>query len=254
MKAIHVFVVFIAVSLLVIGCSTSKQASKEATIPVTEAEKGKDTSEGMKPEKESSSKTKNEKTLALETTSESTTDETTENTTEKTSDNSTDKLTQPLDPKKHKLLLAIKEQAEKGKLKGITTSLGTAYKEIEKTYGKPKSISNDECWTYSYDHPKTTADFYYDHDSCGEELNQVKPTTKLNRITVESAYYDVKLTENDIRKGLGEPTNAYDNEAYGGYDMYYNVGKYQIFIKVDNNSPDRSVSTISVRTPLDFDK
>ncbi|WP_258073304.1 hypothetical protein [Brevibacillus laterosporus] len=254
MKAINVFVVFFAVSLVVIGCSTPKQAGKEATIPVTEVEKGKNTTEGMKPEKESASKIKNEKTLASETTRESTTDESPENTTEKTSDKSTDKLTQPLDPKKHKLLLAIKVQAEKGKLKGITTSLGTAYKEIEKTYGKPKSISNDECWTYSYDHPKTTADFYYDHDSCGEELNQVKPTTKLNRITVEPAYYDVKLTENDIRKGLGEPTNAYDNEAYGGYDMYYNVGKYQIFIKVDNNSPDRSVSTISVRTPLDFDK
>ncbi|QDX95809.1 DUF4309 domain-containing protein [Brevibacillus laterosporus] len=177
-----------------------------------------------------------------------------EATSKSTTDESSDKPAEPIDENKHKLLLAIKEQAEKGKLKGITPSLGTAYKEIEKTYGKPKSISNVECWTYSYDHPKTTADFFYDHDSCGEELNQVKPTTQLNRITVEPAYYNVKLTENDIRQGLGKPTKAYVNEGYGGYDMYYNVGQYQIFIKIDDNSPDRSVSTISVRIPLDFDK
>ncbi|MBM7110379.1 hypothetical protein [Brevibacillus laterosporus] len=250
MKAINVFAVFMAVSLVVIGCGTPKQADEEVTIPVTEAEKGKDTTEGMRPEKESASKTKNEKTLALETTSESTTDESTENTTAKTSDKSTDKLTQPLDPNKHKLLLAIKDQAEKGNLKGISTPLGTAYTEIEKTYGKPTSISNFECWTFSYDHPKTTADFFYDHDSCGEELNQVKPTTKLNQITVEPAYYNITLTENDIRQGLGKPTESFVNEAYGGYDMYYNVGKYQIFIKIDEDSPERSVSTISVRIPL----
>ncbi|WP_242066368.1 hypothetical protein [Brevibacillus laterosporus] len=144
MKAIHVFAVFMAVSLVVIGCSTPKQAGKEVTIPISEAEKGKDMAEGMKPEKESARKTKNEKTIALETTSESTTDETTGNTTEKTSDKSTDKLTQPLDPNKQNLLLEIQDQTEKGKLKGIKTPLGTAYKEIEKTYGQPKSISNFE--------------------------------------------------------------------------------------------------------------
>ncbi|TPG71453.1 DUF4309 domain-containing protein [Brevibacillus laterosporus] len=194
----------------------------------------------MQQEKENVKKTEEETTINSESTSKPITDEPSD--------------IQPIDDNKHKLLLAIKEQAEKGKLKGITTTLGTAYKEIEKTYGKPNSISNVECWTYSYDHPKTTADFFYDHDSCGEELNQVKLTTKLNRITVAPAYYNVQLTENDIRQGLGKPTKAYVNEGYGGYDMYYNVGKYQIFIKIDDNSPDRSVSTISVRTPLDFDK
>ncbi|AIG26391.1 hypothetical protein [Brevibacillus laterosporus] len=170
-----------------------------------------------------------------------------------TTDKPTVKSTEPLDSTKRKLLLDIKEQAEKGKLKGIKTSIGTAYNEIEKAYGKPK-VANVECWTYSYDHPKTTANFFYDHDSCGEELNQVKPTTKLNRITVEPTYYNVQLTEHDIRQGLGEPTNAYNNEAYGGYEMYYNVGKYIIFIQVDNNSSDRKVSSISVRTPLVFEK
>ncbi|AKF95657.1 hypothetical protein [Brevibacillus laterosporus] len=170
-----------------------------------------------------------------------------------TTDKSTDKSTEPLDSTKSKLLLDIKEQAEKGKLKGISTSIGTAYNEIEKAYGKPK-VANVECWTYSYDHPKTTANFFYDHDSCGEELNQVKPTTKLNRITVEPTYYNVQLTEHDIRQGLGEPTNAYDNEAYGGYEMYYNVGKNQIFIQIDTDSSDRKVSSISVRTPLVFEK
>ncbi|CCF16577.1 putative lipoprotein [Brevibacillus laterosporus GI-9] len=250
MKAINVLTVFMAVSLIVIGCGTPKQADKEGTIAVTEAEKGKDTAEGMKSEKESNSKTKDENTIASETTSDSTTNESTENTTVKTSDKSTDKLTQPLDPNKSKLLLAIKDQAEKGKLKDIKTPLGTAYKEIEKTYGKPKSISNTECWTFSYDHPETTASFFYDHDSCGEELNQVKPTTKLNQITVDPAYYNITLTENDIRQGLGKPTEAYVNEAYGGYDMHYDVGKYQIFISVDEDSPNRSVNSISVRIPL----
>ncbi|WP_233882745.1 hypothetical protein [Brevibacillus laterosporus] len=235
MKIAHVFAIFTAISLLLVGCSTSEQADKDVNIQISEAKKEVAT------EKKSIRKTEEGNSTDSGATSKATTDK------------STDKSTEPLDSTKSKLLLDIKEQAEKGKLKGITTSIGTAYNEIEKAYGKPK-VANVECWTYSYDHPKTTANFFYDHDSCGEELNQVKPTTKLNRITVEPSYYNVQLTEHDIRQGLGEPTNAYDNEAYGGYEMYYNVGKNQIFIQTDTDSSDRKVSSISVRTPLVFEK
>ncbi|MDN9009042.1 DUF4309 domain-containing protein [Brevibacillus laterosporus] len=235
MRVVHILAIFTSVSLLLVGCSTSKQADKEINIQISEAK------QEVAAERESISKTEVGNSTDSGAKSKAATDK------------SADKSTEPLDLTKSKLLLDIKEQAEKGKLKGITTSIGTAYNEIEKVYGKPK-ITNVECWTYSYDHPKTTANFFFDHDSCGEELNQVKPTTKLNRITVEPTYYNVQLTEHDIRQGLGEPTNAYDNEAYDGYEMYYNVGKYQIFIRVDTDSSDRKVSSISVRTPLVFEK
>lgn len=51
MKIVHVLAVFASISLLLVGCSTSKQADKDVKIQVSEAKKG------MESEKESISKT-----------------------------------------------------------------------------------------------------------------------------------------------------------------------------------------------------
>ncbi|WP_254660717.1 hypothetical protein [Brevibacillus laterosporus] len=119
-KVAHIFAIFTSISLLLVGCSISKQADKDVNIQVSEAKKEVET------EKKSTRKTEEGNSTDSGATSKA------------TKDKPTDKSTEPLNSTKSKLLLDIKEQAEKGKLKGIKTSIGTAYNEIEKAYGKPQ--------------------------------------------------------------------------------------------------------------------
>ncbi|GIO03813.1 hypothetical protein J5TS2_44810 [Brevibacillus halotolerans] len=90
MKAVHVLAIFASISLLLVGCSTSKQADKDVKIQVSEAKKG------MESEKESISKTEEGTQIDSGAKRKATTD--------KPTDKSTDKSTEPLNSTKSKLL------------------------------------------------------------------------------------------------------------------------------------------------------
>ncbi|MFP3468016.1 hypothetical protein, partial [Leifsonia sp. SIMBA_070] len=78
----------------------------------------------------------------------------------------------------------IMESAKEGRIKGVNMPLGSTYGEVTSRYGQPKTIGNNECWTYSYEHPKSAAAFYYEHDSCNSEAAPLQNETIVNQIAV----------------------------------------------------------------------
>ncbi|USG66742.1 DUF4309 domain-containing protein [Brevibacillus ruminantium] len=146
----------------------------------------------------------------------------------------------------HQLLKEMKSEAENGRMKGIDLPLGATLGEVQERYGKPKSFSNDECWTYSFDHPDTDAVFFYQHDACSQENEQITDDIQMNKITVSPSFFQITVHEKDIRKALGQPSDEYENEAYGGYYLKYRTGDYQLIFVIWEDSVNREITRVSI--------
>ena len=146
-----------------------------------------------------------------------------------------------------KFIIEIKEDASKGRMKGIDTPLGTTYQEIVDKYGEPKGISNEECWTYSYGHLKNdNTVFYFYHDSCNNRRNILEPETILNKISASPEFLDIQMTESNVKLALGKPDEEYLNEAYGGYYLIYDLVQYRLIFIAEENSNTKYIYRVQV--------
>lgn len=170
---------------------------------------------------------------------------------EEASSSSPQAVTQQADSAaKTQALAEMKESAMNGRIKGIELPLDSMYQEVVRMYGEPAGIDNVECWTYSYGHTLPEVFFYYNHDSCGSDLNVLKPGAIVNKITVSPDYFKLKLTTDDVKAALGQPGKEYEDEAYGGYYLIYDAAPYQlVFVTVDDNPESKDIRKISVLKP-----
>ncbi|MFD0871965.1 Uncharacterised protein [Chlamydia abortus] len=154
-------------------------------------------------------------------------------------------------PDKEKEIIAgIKEEALYGRMKDVGTALGSTFQEIVETYGEQEGIGNQECWTYSYGHPAIDAIFYYDHDSCSgaHEPNRLQQGTVLNKISVTPELFNIQMNGKDVKEALGEPDEEYWSESYGGYYFIYDLDTYRLEFIADENSADKEVYQIDLRS------
>ncbi|WP_222708534.1 hypothetical protein [Paenibacillus sp. N3.4] len=147
---------------------------------------------------------------------------------------------------KQNVLMGIKEEVKNGRMKGIEIPLNSTFQTVVKVYGEPKGISNNECWTYSYDHSKINAMFYYDHDSCSNERNLLKPESILNQISVTPDFFHISITEEDVKNALGKPNKEYLNEAYGGYYLIYEISNSKLIFITEEESSAKKIGKINV--------
>lgn len=146
------------------------------------------------------------------------------------------------------LLLELKADAEKGMMHGIELALGASFEQVKARYGEPQEIRNSECRTYSHGHSETNAYFFFAHDSCTnlEELNELKPDSILNQISVSSEQFHVEITEQEVRHVLGKPDKEYWRESYGGYHLLYELDRFQLLFVVNEHSTSREIYEIFV--------
>lgn len=145
------------------------------------------------------------------------------------------------------LLEDIMEAAKEGRIKGVDIPLRSTYGEVTVMYGQPKTIGNNECWTYSYAHPKSAAAFYYEHDSCNSEAVPLQNETLVNQIAVSPEFYGVPLIVDEVKQVLGKPDEEFTSEAYGGHYLIYKIDSVQLRFVVEEDSPSQQIYQISVR-------
>lgn len=150
------------------------------------------------------------------------------------------------DKLKSQSIVAIKEAAIKGQIKGMEVPLKSTYSKVVEVYGEPKGISNEECWTYSFGHSKSEAGFYFSHDSCGEEHNVLKPETILNKISVPVESLQIQMTAEDVKLALGKPYKEYWNEAYDGYSLIYDLDQYHLVFFAKEKTDPINISRVQV--------
>ncbi|MCP1306111.1 hypothetical protein [Paenibacillus tyrfis] len=145
-------------------------------------------------------------------------------------------------------IVAIKEAAIKGQMKGMEVPLKSTYSKVVEVYGEPKEISNEECWTYSHDHPKTKANFYFNYDSCANGLNVLKPEAIVNKISVPVESLDIQMTAEDVKLALGKPNKEFWDEAYDGYYLIYELDQSQLVFFAKENTDPINISRVQVIT------
>lgn len=147
---------------------------------------------------------------------------------------------------KLKSIQEIKKEAVQGRMKEMKIPLGVTYQEVVTAYGEPEGISNEECWTYSYGHTRTEGAFYFNHDSCSDGLNVLKPETALNKISVTAEFLQIRMTVEEVKLALGDPDIEYLGEAYAGYFLIYNLAPYQLIFIGDEDSESKNIYKVNV--------
>ncbi|SCW67398.1 hypothetical protein SAMN04487970_102712 [Paenibacillus tianmuensis] len=148
------------------------------------------------------------------------------------------------DDSKLQSIVSIKEEAIKGKIKGMEIQLRSTYSKVVELYGEPKEIGNEECWTYTHDHPKTKVNFYFNHDSCAGDLNVLKPEAILNKISVPVE--SLSVTAEDVKLALGKPNEEYPSESYGGYYLIYELDQSQLVFFAKDTSPPLQITKVQL--------
>lgn len=116
-------------------------------------------------------------------------------------------------------LKSLKDAAVKGVLPGRTDiKLGMTIQSAQKKLGKPKSKSNGEWGAFYY-----YSQFGLGLDGYMHELNN-KSRIAMFELNNEKRY----LSPFHVKRWMGKPSSEYYNEAAGGYEMVYNVGKHTI--------------------------
>ncbi|WP_289139837.1 DUF4309 domain-containing protein [uncultured Brevibacillus sp.] len=144
------------------------------------------------------------------------------------------------------LLEDIMESAKEGRINGVDIPLRSTYGEVASMYGQPKTIGNNECWTYSYDHPKSAAAFYYEHDSCNSEAVPLQNETIVNQIAVSPEFYGVPLIVDEVKQVFGKPDEEFTSEAYGGHYLVYKIDSVQLRFVAEEESSSQQIYQISV--------
>lgn len=144
------------------------------------------------------------------------------------------------------LLKGIMESAKEGRIKGVDMPLESTYGEVTSMYGQPKTIGNNECWTYSYEHSKSAAAFYYEHDSCNPEAAPLQNETIVNQIAVSPEFYGVPLSIDEVKQALGNPDEEFTSEAYGGHYLVYKIDSVQLRFVAEEDASSQQIYQISV--------
>ncbi|MGP3783275.1 hypothetical protein [Paenibacillus sp. 1A_MP2] len=96
--------------------------------------------------------------------------------------------------------------------------IGMTLKSVQSILNKPESRGNGE-WGAFYYYPQFGLGF----DSYMHELNAK------SRIAILQLYNEKQnLAPQNVRLWLGKPYNEYYNEAAGGYEMTYRLGKHTL--------------------------
>lgn len=116
-------------------------------------------------------------------------------------------------------LESLMAAASKGMLPGRSDiKIGMTLKSVQSNLNKPKSRGNGE-WGAFYYYPQFGLGF----DSYMHELNAK------SRIAILQLYNEKQnLAPQNVRLWLGKPYNEYYNEAAGGYEMTYRLGKHTL--------------------------
>jgi len=144
------------------------------------------------------------------------------------------------------LLEDIMEAAKEGRIEGLDIPLQSTYEEVISLYGQPRTIGNNECWTFTYDHPKSDAAFYYEHDSCNSETVPLENETIVNQIAVSPEFYGVSLIVDEVKQALGKPDEEFTSEAYGGHYLIYKIDSVQLRFVAEEDSSSQQLYQISV--------
>ncbi|SEL74772.1 DUF4309 domain-containing protein [Paenibacillus sp. OK003] len=116
-------------------------------------------------------------------------------------------------------LESLKAAASKGMLPGRSDiKIGMTLKSVQSNLNKPKSRGNEEWGAFYY-----YSQFGLGFDSYMHELNAK------SRIAILQLYNEKQnLAPQNVRLWLGKPSNEYYNEAAGGYEMTYRLGKHTL--------------------------